>query len=163
METVDIPTTQENSHVEITNENNAHHFLRCQGYCSFWIHSTRPPKQSTKLIMWKYCSGYLKLCVEKGQNFGPMIRFSTMTTLQLTRRSLSSSFWPKNRLLKWNTHPLFPWFGSESLMTVSKTKSALKGRRFQHTEDIQKMWRRTESCSTTGVPKMFPTVSASLT
>jgi hypothetical protein len=31
-------------HVEITNEDNAHHFLWYQGYCSLWIHSTRPNK-----------------------------------------------------------------------------------------------------------------------
>jgi hypothetical protein len=28
VETANIPMTQESSHVEITNENNAHHFLR---------------------------------------------------------------------------------------------------------------------------------------
>jgi len=29
-------------HVEITNEDNSHHFSCYQGYCWLWIHSTRP-------------------------------------------------------------------------------------------------------------------------
>jgi hypothetical protein len=38
-------------------------------------------------------------------------------------------------------------------------KSALKGRKFQDTEDIQrKYYNSTESYSTTGIPKMFPTL-----
>jgi len=28
-----------------------------------------------------------------------------MTLLHLTKRSMSRSFWPKTRLLKWNTYP----------------------------------------------------------
>jgi hypothetical protein len=53
--------------------------------------------------------------------------------LQLTRRSLSSSFWQtKNRLLKFNTHCIhLIWL--ERLL-IPKIKSALKGRRFQDTE-----------------------------
>jgi hypothetical protein len=49
-----------------------------------------------------------------------------------------------------------------------KIKCALKGRRFQATEDIQKKKKKkksddsTESYSTTRVPKIFPTVAASL-
>jgi hypothetical protein len=34
METTNIPTTQESSHIKITNEDKAHHFLWSHGYCS---------------------------------------------------------------------------------------------------------------------------------
>jgi len=35
METVDIPMTQESTHVKITNEDNAHHILWYHGYFHF--------------------------------------------------------------------------------------------------------------------------------
>jgi hypothetical protein len=35
VETVEIPSTQESSHVEVTNNVDAHHFPRYQGYCHF--------------------------------------------------------------------------------------------------------------------------------
>jgi hypothetical protein len=43
-----------------------------------------------------------------------------------------------------------------------QTKSDLKGRRFQAIEDNQKKYYSTESYFTTGVPDMFPTVTALL-
>jgi hypothetical protein len=35
-----------------------------------------------------YCAELMKLCIEKGLNFGPTIGFFTMTMIQLTRRSV---------------------------------------------------------------------------
>jgi hypothetical protein len=44
METTDIPTTQDGSHVEITNEDDAHHLLRYQRYC---VHFEFIPRSQT--------------------------------------------------------------------------------------------------------------------
>jgi hypothetical protein len=74
----------------------------------------------------------MKLCIGKSLNFGPTILFSSMT-----RRSLSSSFWPKNQLLKRNIR-LFPLIGLRITSGCFKKLSASKRRRFQDIEDIQK-------------------------
>jgi hypothetical protein len=59
--------------------------------------------------------------------------------------------------------PCSPDLAPNDFWLLPKVKSFLKGRRFQDIEGIQKeCGDDTESCSTTGVQKMFPTVAALL-
>jgi hypothetical protein len=68
-------------HVKITNRDNAHHFLQYQGFCSLWIHYTRPVSQPS---LWGNTEAVMRNCTEKDLNSG-LIRFSAMTMLQLTK------------------------------------------------------------------------------
>jgi hypothetical protein len=72
-------------------EDNAHHFC-VKGILHFeFILQSQTVNQAYYVEVLKW---YHEVVCRRGLNFGP-IGFSTMTMLQLTRHSLSSSFWPK--------------------------------------------------------------------
>jgi hypothetical protein len=104
METANIPKTQESLHVKITNEDNADNLLWYQGtvYLEFITQGQTLNEAYYVEILKQLCEAVHR----KGLNCGPMIGFSTMTMLQLTRCTLWNSFWPKNWLLKWKTYPV---------------------------------------------------------
>jgi hypothetical protein len=124
----DIPTTQ-----EITNEDNAHHFFGYQGAVHFEFN---PEGQTVNQDYYVEIRKRLREVVsKKDPNFGPVIEFSAMTMLQLTRCSLSSSFWPKNR---WKYLSYFTDVAQSDLWLFRKIKFASNGRRFQDIEDVEK-------------------------
>jgi hypothetical protein len=55
--------------------------------------------------MWKSLSGYMKLCIEEGLNFGLMFRFSTKTNAA-THKALSFKKFLAQKLITEMEHPL---------------------------------------------------------
>jgi hypothetical protein len=73
-------------------------------------------------------------------------------------------FLPQKLVTKTEHQPYSTDLAPNDFWLFSETMSALKGRRFQDTEisKQKKSDKGTGSYSTTGIPKMFPTVAASL-
>jgi hypothetical protein len=64
---------------------------------------------------------------------------STTTVLQPTRHSLTSSFWPRKSVTELEHPPFSSDLAPNDFRLLTKMKFALKGRRFQDIEDIQKI------------------------
>jgi histone-lysine N-methyltransferase SETMAR len=78
-------------------------------------------------------------------------------------KALSVKYFLAQKLITEMEHPPYsPDLALNDFWLFPNIKSSLKGRRFQDTEDIKKSDDSTKSYSTTGVPKMFPIVAASL-
>jgi hypothetical protein len=86
----------------------------------------------------------------------------------LAHKALSvKQFLPQKRITEMEHSPYSPDLALNIFWLFPKIKSAIKGWRFPDIEDIpppqkKKNDNSTENYSTTGVPKMFPTVGASL-
>jgi hypothetical protein len=102
----------------------------------------------------------VKLCLEKGLNFGPTIGTAHHEKAAAHKALSVMQFLAQKSVSEVKHSPCSPDLATHDLWLFAKIKSALKGKRFQDTENIKKSDVHTESYSTTGVPKIFPTVAA---
>jgi histone-lysine N-methyltransferase SETMAR len=124
-----IPTTKESLNFYITNENNAHQ----QGYCSLLIHSTRPFNQAYDVEMLKWL--HEAVCRKRPE------LWPDHWILHHDNAPAHKVFSIKQCLAKKSfreiDHPPYsPDLAPNGFWLFPKMKCALKGPRFQHTEDI---------------------------
>jgi hypothetical protein len=103
----------------------------------------------------------MKMCIQKGLNFGLTVGFFNMIMPYLTALSVKQ-FLIKKSANEMEHPPYSPDFALNGFWLFPKLNSALKGQRFQDVEDVKKYYDDTENYPTTGVPKTFPTVATSL-
>jgi hypothetical protein len=110
-------------------------FVRYEGYCSLRIHSASP-KKATKLIIWKYWSGYVKLCGKKRHEVWPNDWILLHDNSPAHKALSVKQFLAQKSITEMNTQPIsLTWL-------FPKIRSALKGRRFRDIEDPQKKMSR---------------------
>jgi hypothetical protein len=112
------------SHVEITNEENSHHFLRCQGYCSLRSHFTRPNSQPSLLSGNAEADAWT--CALKKVWTLVQIFHSPSWQCSSSQGALCQAV-SGPKIDYWNATPiLFPLLDSEWLLAVFKNKVFLK-------------------------------------
>jgi len=96
--------------------------------------------QSTKLVIWKYWSCYVKLCIDKAWTLAQQLDSPPWQCSSSQGTLCQAVSGPK--IDYWNGTPtLFPWFGSKWLLAVSKNKVCLKGVKISgYWRHSNKMW-----------------------
>jgi hypothetical protein len=124
IETGDTSKPLESSHVEITTEDTAHHFLRCQGYYSLWIQSTR---QSTKLINVEILKRLREAVHRKRPELWPNDWILHHDNDPAHKALSVKQFLPQISITKIKHSPYSPYLAPNDLLPFPKIKSSLKG------------------------------------
>jgi hypothetical protein len=122
----------------------------------FILNSFNKAKQSTKLMMCKYCSGYVKLCVQKAQQFD--------SAQWRAHKALSVKQFLAQKSI---TQMEQPTYSSDVVPSdfrlFRKNKVCLKRIKIQYTEDTKKKkWRWHWKIFHNISSETFPIVAASL-
>jgi hypothetical protein len=95
-------------------------------------------KQSTKLIMWKYWSGYVKPRIEWKPELWTNDKILHHDNATAHKELCVNQFLVQKSISVLVHPPYYPDFAPNDFWLFPKIKSALNERRFQDTEDIQK-------------------------
>jgi hypothetical protein len=104
----------------------------------FALNSSHKVKQSTELIMWKYCSGYVKLWVDNAWTLTQRLD-SPPWQCSSSQRSVKQ-FLAQKSITEMEQPTCSPDLAMNDFWLFPKIKSASQGWRFQDIEDIEKMW-----------------------
>jgi hypothetical protein len=86
------------------NKDCSYYFLPHHWYCYVVF---IPQSQSTRVVAWKYCPGYLRLCIEKGTTFSPTTGLFIMQTPQFTKCFCQVAYGRKIYCYTWT--PPYQW------------------------------------------------------
>jgi hypothetical protein len=114
-------------------------FFQYQGYCSLWIHSTRPDSQpsllygNNKVVMWS-CAYKKARILAQLLDSPPWECFSSLGAVQQFLDQ-KTDYWNETFICSLD-------FGPNCLRLFPRIKSALKEQIFQDRRHPKKLWRR---------------------